>query len=160
MRYFKPDFLFEHFSGITIKWLKENNITHIFSDLDSTLAAHDQHGTKEFEAWLSQLRENNVQLVILSNNNQSRVDIFTEPYRIVGYGKANKPATSKIQRIMDEVGAKSETSLFLGDQLFTDVWCGKRLKMITALVHPIEPEHEPWNVSLKRKAESVIRRGW
>ncbi|MDQ0253596.1 HAD superfamily phosphatase (TIGR01668 family) [Evansella vedderi] len=160
MSYFKPDFLFEHFSDITMTWLDNNRITHIFSDLDSTLAAHNQQGSVQFEEWLDRLHQHNIQLVILSNNSQGRVDKFTEPYGIKGYGMANKPAISKIKGIMKEVGAVPETSIFLGDQLFTDVWCGKRLGMKTVLVHPVEPEHEPWNVSIKRKFETLIRNRW
>ncbi|MFA9557974.1 YqeG family HAD IIIA-type phosphatase [Evansella sp. AB-rgal1] len=160
MIYFKPDYLFEHYSDITGKWLDDNGITHIFSDLDSTLAAHDQGGDEQFEKWLQLLHDHNVQLVILSNNNQGRVDRFTKPYDLRGYGMANKPATTKIKGIMREVQAKPNSSLFLGDQLFTDVWCGKRLGMKTVLVHPIGPEHEPWNISLKRKVESFVRKQW
>ncbi|MBU9712271.1 YqeG family HAD IIIA-type phosphatase [Evansella tamaricis] len=160
MKYFKPDYLFEHFSDITMTWLVNNNIDHIFSDLDSTLTAHNQQGNNTFEKWFRLLQEHNISLIILSNNSQGRVDKFTEPYGISGYGMANKPATVKIKKIMEDAGAESEKSLFLGDQLFTDVWCGKRLGMKTALVQPIEPEHEPWNVSLKRKLESSIRKRW
>ncbi|MBU9720155.1 MULTISPECIES: YqeG family HAD IIIA-type phosphatase [Bacillaceae] len=160
MKYFKPDYLFEHFTDITITWLKEHQIQHIFSDLDSTLAAHDQLGCERFENWLAMLHDNHIELVIISNNNQERVDKFTEPFGITGYGKANKPTTTKIEKIMKDVGAKSETSIFLGDQIFTDVLCGKRLGMTTVLVQPIGPEHEPWNITIKRKLETVIRSQW
>lgn len=160
MSYFKPDYLFEHFSDITLTWLEKNNIKHIFSDLDSTLAAHDHPGSKEFEDWLAGLKEHKIELVILSNNSQGRVDKFTKPYGIKGFGMAAKPATTKIKGIMNEIGAKPETSIFLGDQLFTDIWCGKRLGMTTVLVHPLEPEHEPWNVSLKRSLETIVRKRW
>ncbi|SDZ42708.1 hypothetical protein SAMN05421736_112113 [Evansella caseinilytica] len=160
MSYFKPDFLFEHFSDIKLNWLEEQRVKHIFSDLDSTLTGHGKLGDKKFENWLKSLREYDIQLIILSNNSQGRVDRFTEPYGIPGYGMANKPATTKIKGIMEEQNAVPETSLFLGDQLFTDVWCGKRLGMKTVLVHPVNPEHEPWNVALKRKLETLIRRRW
>lgn len=161
MSYFKPDFLFEHFSNISIQWLEEQGITHIFSDLDSTLAAHDQldKGASAQE-WISMLKNNKIDLIIISNNSQGRVDRFTSQYEIKGYGKTNKPSTKIIGEIMKDVGAEPSTSLFLGDQIFTDIVCGKRLGMKTALVKPIEPEHEPWNINLKRKLETVIRRAW
>lgn len=160
-KYLKPDFLFEHFSNISIQWLEEQQITHIFSDLDSTLAAHDQldKGSAAQE-WVAMLKDNNIHLTIISNNSQGRVDRFTSQFDIKGYGKINKPSTKIIGGIMESLGAKPSTSLFLGDQIFTDVVCGSRLGMKTALVKPIEPEHEPWNINLKRKLESVIRRAW
>lgn len=160
MSYFKPDFLFEHYSNITITWLKQNKIKHIFSDLDSTLAAHDQQGDKSSEDWIKKLREEDIQLIIISNNSQDRVDLFTKPLGIKGYGKTNKPSTKRIRQIMEENGADEKTSLFLGDQIFTDILCGKRLGMKTVLVQPIDPQYEPWNITLKRKLEKVIRRRW
>ncbi|MDG5789062.1 HAD-IIIA family hydrolase [Evansella sp. AB-P1] len=160
MSYFKPDFLFEHFTDITLTWLKNHSITHIFSDLDSTLAGHNQLGDEQFEKWLNELNNSNIQLIILSNNSQGRVDRFIKSYNMKGYGMANKPGTGKVKKIMAEVGATADKSLFLGDQIFTDIWCGKRLGMKTVLVHPVEPEREPWNITLKRKMESIVRRQW
>ena len=160
MKYFKPDFELQHFSEITPEFLKENNIQFIFSDLDSTLAIHDQVGDHEVANWIAMLKENHVTLAIVSNNSQGRVDRFTKAHDIVGFGMCNKPGGKKIRNRMKELGATSQVSLFLGDQLFTDVWCGKRLDMRTALVHPIGIEHEPWNIKLKRSLEKLIRKSW
>ncbi|WP_216829543.1 YqeG family HAD IIIA-type phosphatase [Alkalihalobacterium elongatum] len=160
MRYFQPDFELKHFTEITSEWLKANNIKTILSDLDSTLAIHHQPGGTDVEEWVSMLKETGVELAIISNNSQGRVDRFSEPLGIHGLGRSGKPAIGKIERYMQKMGAKKETSLFLGDQLFTDVWCGKRLKMRTALVHPVGEEHEPWNIRLKRVFERLIRRRW
>lgn len=160
MNYFKPDFDFPHFSHITAEWLKEQQIQTIFSDLDSTLAVHDQLGDEEVEKWTAMLKEQSVQLIIISNNSQGRVDRFTKAYNIIGFGMCNKPATAKIKGHMKKVGATAETSLFLGDQLLTDIWCGKRLNMKTALVHPIGQEHEPINIRVKRWIEKLIKKRW
>src|SRR5690554_4733235 len=127
MSYFKPEYLLEHFSDMTMKWLKENKITHIFSDLDSTLAAHDLDGDEASGKWIEELKNNGIDLTIISNNSQDRVDRFTPSFGINGYGKSGKPTTKKIVTIMEKIGAHSNTSIFLGDQIFTDVLCGKRL---------------------------------
>lgn len=160
MKYFQPDFELDHFSNITEEWLKKHGIQFIFSDLDSTLAIHDQIGDEEVERWVSLLKKNNVTLAIVSNNSQGRVDKFANAYGIIGYGMSNKPFGNKIKTKMKELGATPENSLFLGDQLFTDVWCGKRLGMRTALVKPIGEEHEPWNIRLKRIFERMIKKTW
>lgn len=160
MSYFKPDYLFEHFSNVTTKWLKDHQIDHVFSDLDSTLAAHDKEGNDLVKDWIDDLKNENIQLIIISNNSQERVDKFTRLVDITGYGRMSKPSTKKIEKVIKKHGVDPKRSLFLGDQIFTDVICGKRLGMKTALVKPIEPQHEPWNITLKRKLETVIRRGW
>ncbi|WP_096201095.1 YqeG family HAD IIIA-type phosphatase [Bacillus sp. FJAT-45350] len=161
MKYFKPDYEIQHFSELTKEWLNERNIKAIFSDLDSTLAIHDhEHGSEELGHWIEMLKENNVTLFIVSNNSQGRVDRFVAPYGIHGLGMSGKPGITRIEKEMNKLGEKSETSLFLGDQIFTDVWCGKRLNMTTVLVHPIGREHEPWNITLKRKLETLIKKRW
>ncbi|WP_078553078.1 YqeG family HAD IIIA-type phosphatase [Bacillus alkalicellulosilyticus] len=160
MKYFKPDFALHHFSDITPKWLHRYGIKNIFSDLDSTLAIHDQLGDEEVIRWVDMLKQEEVTLVIISNNSQERVHRFCDPLQIKGFGRCNKPATGKIEEHIKSVGAKVETSLFLGDQLLTDVWCGKRLGMKTGLVTPVGIEHEPIQIRFKRQLESLIRKNW
>lgn len=160
MKVFKPHFEFEHFTDVSLDFLKEKNIHAIFSDLDSTLAAHDQLGDDQFTKWHEQLEANGVKLIVVSNNSQGRVDRFTKPYNILGYGRCNKPVPSKIKRILGELGISSDNSIFLGDQLFTDVLCGKLLKMQTVLVKPLGEEHEPWTVRWKRGLEASIKKMW
>lgn len=160
MKFFKPDFEFDHFTDLSLQLLKENNIHAIFSDLDSTLAAHNELGDDEFSKWHDNLKANDIKLVVVSNNSQGRVDRFTKPYNIFGYGRCNKPLPSKIRKIMEEIGVKSSDSIFLGDQLFTDVTCGKLLKMKTVLVQPLGEQHEPWTVRWKRGLEASIKKRW
>jgi uncharacterized protein len=160
MKFFKPDFEFEHFSDLSLDLLKQHNVKAIFSDLDSTLAAHDELGDDDFTKWHERLESVGVKLVVVSNNSQGRVDRFTKPYDIIGYGRCNKPLPSKIKKIMGEIGVTSSDSLFLGDQLFTDVLCGKMLEMKTVLVHPLGEEHEPWTVRWKRGLETSIKKRW
>ena len=160
MNYFKPTYEFEHFTDMNIAFLEEKKIKVIFSDLDSTLASHDQLGDHQFTKWYEKLKKNGTELVIVSNNSQGRVDRFTKPYNIKGYGKCNKPAIKKIESIRKSLNVPKENCVFLGDQIFTDVVCGKRLGVATVLVKPVGEEHEPWNIKLKRKIEMIIKKRW
>ena len=47
------------------------------------------------------------------------------------------------------------TTLFVGDQLFTDVWGGKRTGIQTFLVKPIHPKEEI-QIVLKRRLEWIV----
>ncbi|GAE35906.1 YqeG family HAD IIIA-type phosphatase [Halalkalibacter akibai] len=160
MKFFKPDFELQHFSDITKEWLQQHHVQTIFSDLDSTLATHDQPGDDDLKDWIAMLKQQNVQLVIASNNSQARVDRFCKPHGILGFGKCKKPSASEVRKHMTELEAKDETTIFLGDQLFTDVWCGKNVGIRTALVNPIGQEHEPIQIVFKRKIEKWIKSRW
>lgn len=160
MKYFKPDFELDHFSKMDANWLEHHRVKTIFSDLDSTLAIHDEPGGDDLRTWIQMLKNHHVKLVIASNNSQGRVDRFCKPFGIIGFGKCAKPAPYKLRKHMDEIGASTETSIFLGDQLFTDVWCGKLLNIRTVLVKPIGKEHEPIQIVLKRKLETIVKKRW
>ena len=47
------------------------------------------------------------------------------------------------------------TTLFVGDQLFTDVWGAKRAGILTYLVKPICPKEEI-QIVLKRRLEWIV----
>ena len=48
-----------------------------------------------------------------------------------------------------------ENTIFIGDQLFTDVWGAKKLGIQTWLVKPIHPKEEI-QIVLKRKLEWIV----
>ena len=53
------------------------------------------------------------------------------------------------------MGCTEKDSLFVGDQLFTDVWGAKRAGMYTILVKPIHPKEEI-QIVLKRYLEKIV----
>ena len=56
---------------------------------------------------------------------------------------------------MEIMGTDKENSLFIGDQLFTDVWGAKRAGIRNILVKPIHPKEEI-QIVLKRYLERVV----
>lgn len=56
---------------------------------------------------------------------------------------------------MQMMGCTEKDSLFVGDQLFTDVWGAKRAGMYTILVKPIHPKEEI-QIVLKRYLEKIV----
>ena len=69
--------------------------------------------------------------------------------------KAGKPKCSGYEQAMKKLGRTRETTLFIGDQLFTDVWGAKRTGIEAWLVEPID-KHEEIQIVLKRYLEKPI----
>lgn len=159
IKYLKPNFYFDHYEAITPQWLSENKIKFIISDLDSTLAPHNETECERFREWYESIESVGTGLIIISNNNETRVSKFVADHKIVGIWGCKKPSTKKIESELFCKGLVPETTLLLGDQLFTDIWCGKRLGVKTALVKPIKGQ-EPINIKLKRKIENLIIKNW
>lgn len=156
---FQPDYLFSHYTAITPDWLQEQNIKFILSDLDGTLAAQDEQESSAFTQWYKSIEASGTGLIVVSNNHPDRVDAFIQRHKLVGIGHCQKPFPKKIRETYVNRGLEVQTTLFLGDQVFTDVLCGKLLGVRTALVEPI-PGMEPWVTKSKRGIEKILRKRW
>ena len=56
---------------------------------------------------------------------------------------------------MERMKTDRDTTLFVGDQLFTDVWGAKRTGISNILVKPIHPKEEI-QIVLKRYLERIV----
>jgi HAD superfamily phosphatase (TIGR01668 family) len=96
------------------------------------------------------------QAMVMSNNKEPRVKSFAEAVGNIGYVyKAAKPAKRSYLHCMDKMGADISNTLFVGDQLFTDVWGAKRCGIFSILVKPIDPKEEI-QIVLKRYLERIV----
>ena len=68
------------------------------------------------------LRESGFGTVLLSNNKELRVKPFADDVSSKYIFKAGKPGQAGYEKAMELMGTDPETTLFVGDQLFTDVW--------------------------------------
>ena len=59
------------------------------------------------------------------------------------------------QKAMELMGTDLDTTIFVGDQLFTDVWGAKRTGIRNILVKPIHPKEEI-QIVLKRYLEKIV----
>lgn len=92
------------------------------------------------------------QVGLLSNNNARRLDVFNESMQLPGASMAAKPFTAVLRRLMKEMDVNPTETAIIGDQLFADVWCGKRAGLTTVLVKPLT-EKEVVTVRIKRGLE-------
>lgn len=127
----------------------------IVFDIDNTLVPHGADADKRSIALFEGLRKLGFQTVLLSNNKEPRVKRFNEEIHSEYIFKAGKPAQKNYRRAMELMGTTPETTLFVGDQLFTDVWGGKKAGMYTILVKPIHPKEEI-QIVLKRYLEKIV----
>ena len=53
------------------------------------------------------------------------------------------------------MGTKKETTVFIGDQLFTDIWGAKKAGITSILLNPIDKKEEI-QIVLKRYLEKIV----
>ncbi len=118
--------------------LQEKGIKGIITDLDNTLVAWDvAHATDQVINWISEMQRSGIEVTIISNNNEERVRIFSEPIEVPYEASARKPSMRSFKRACDRMRLSPKEVAVIGDQLLTDVFGGNRGGFYTILVVPI-----------------------
>ncbi|MRH43051.1 YqeG family HAD IIIA-type phosphatase [Aquibacillus halophilus] len=118
--------------------LKDKGIKGIITDLDNTLVAWDiKDATPEIIQWFKLMEENNIKLTIISNNNEERVKLFSEPLNTPFVYSARKPLGKAFKKAAKDMHLQKEEVVVIGDQLMTDVLGGNSAGFYTILVVPI-----------------------
>ena len=94
-------------------------------------------------------------IMLLSNNKEERVARFNRKINVNYIYKAGKPSPKSYLRAMEQMHTDKNTTIFIGDQLFTDIWGAKKAGIPAWLVKPIA-KHEEIQIVLKRKLEKIV----
>ena len=141
---------------IDYKKLYELGFRGIIFDIDNTLVPHGAHADRRAEELFSKLNGLGFRCMLLSNNRERRVSSFALEVRFTDYiFKANKPMKAGYIRAMEKMGTDRENTVFIGDQLFTDIWGAKRAGIRSILVGQIDKKEEI-QIVLKRLLEKVV----
>ena len=155
-RMFFPDAYLDSVHEVDFKGFKEKGYKAILFDIDNTLVCHGAPATPKIIDFFGELQKMGYQAMVMSNNKEPRVKSFAEAVGGIGYVyKANKPAKKSYLYCMEQMGADASNTLFVGDQLFTDVWGAKRCGIHSVLVKPIDKKEEI-QIVLKRYLERII----
>lgn len=127
----------------------------IIFDVDNTLVPHGAPADERAIALFAHLRELGYDCVLLSNNKEPRVKAFSEKVGARYIFKAGKPRPGNYRRAMELMHTDCRTTLFVGDQIFTDVLGANLAGIRTILVEPIHPKEEI-QIVLKRYLEKII----
>ncbi|MEZ3487033.1 MAG: YqeG family HAD IIIA-type phosphatase [Lachnospiraceae bacterium] len=124
-------------------------------DIDNTLVPHGAPADKRAVALFERLKEIGFCCCLISNNQEPRVKMFNQDIQVDYVYDAHKPSTKNYIKAMEIMGTDRSNSLFIGDQLFTDVWGAKRAGIRNILVKPIHPKEE-FQIVLKRYLEKIV----
>jgi len=156
-RLYPKDYVTDVFE-INFQQLYKRGYRGIMFDIDNTLSAFDQeHPSDEIIVLFKELKEIGFRTALVSNNNRQRVTRYNEKLKVPAYPRANKPLTMNLKRAIKAMGINKKQAVFVGDQLFTDVWAGNCLGVWTVLVKPIQ-QKEQVITRIKRGVESFVIR--
>ncbi|MFC5703718.1 YqeG family HAD IIIA-type phosphatase [Cohnella faecalis] len=149
-----PDQIVNTVFDIDLNALKSQGVRGIITDLDNTLvSAKTALATPELIAWLDRVEKAGFKVVILSNNNGSRVSKFAEPLGIPFIPMARKPQGKSFRKALVLLELSANQAVVVGDQMMTDVLGGRRMGLHTILVTPIARGEEGWGTRINRRIE-------
>ena len=153
---FVPEYRFEKFNDVTPEFLLSIGVKGILLDIDNTLEPYEHPVPgNHVIAWLTSLNAAGIKAAFVSNNNQERLELFNRELNLPGYAKAGKPFTKNLKRAMADIGTKKENTIFMGDQILTDVWAAHNAGIRAILLPPINDRPDPLT-KLKRILEQPI----
>ena len=152
---FFPDAYVASTYVIPFEKLYEEGYRGVIFDIDNTLVPHDAPADDRAKKLFARLKELGYECCLLSNNQEPRVKMFNQDIQVNYIFDAHKPSRKNYQKAMEKMGTTLDTTLFVGDQLFTDVWGAKRTGIRNFLVKPIHPKEEI-QIVLKRKLEKIV----
>ena len=140
--------------------LKKSGIKGVIFDLDNTLVEWKKDTlTPEVIHFISQLKEEGFKLCILSNALEHRVEVVAQTLNIPYVSRAVKPRKSPFRKALEIMGTKPAETAIVGDQLFTDILGGNRMKLYTIWTPPLSST-EFLSTRAVRKIERLVIKGF
>ena len=127
----------------------------ILFDVDNTLVEHGEPVTIRAIELFGRLRETGFKTCIISNNKEYRVKPLADALESDYVYKAGKPSARGYIEGMQRMGTDAGTTLFVGDQIFTDILGANRAGIHSILVKPVA-RHEEIQIVLKRYLEKIV----
>ncbi len=106
-------------------------------------------------ALFKRLKKTGYSVTVLSNNKEPRVKMFCDAVDAPYIFKAGKPNPKNYRKACLAMGTDADSTLFVGDQIFTDIWGANRAGLYSVLVKPINPKEEI-QIVLKRYPERLV----
>jgi len=127
----------------------------ILFDIDNTLVEHGADANQKAIDLFERLKKIGFKTCLISNNSNERVSRFNNRINTNYIYKAKKPSSKSYYEATKLMGTRVDNTVFVGDQIFTDVYGANKIGMLTYLVKPIGPKEEI-QIVLKRKLERIV----
>lgn len=155
LKKFYPNAYVDSTYQIDFEHLHKKGFRGVIFDIDNTLVPHGAPADERAKELFQKLHRMGWQTCLISNNKEVRVKPFADAVKSNYVYKANKPSVKNYYYAMELMHTNKQTTIFVGDQIFTDVYGANRTGIPTILVKPIHPKEEI-QIVLKRYLEKIV----
>lgn len=146
-------------NDIDLDRLKSRGISGMIIDLDNTLLGWEHDIVpEEVVAWVAKAKKQGFSLCIASNSMASRVQQIADQVGVPAIPKAIKPRKWPFRRALQILQLRPSQVAVVGDQVFTDVLGGNRMRLYTILINPVSRKELRTTRMVRRVERRVIAR--
>ena len=130
----------------------------VIFDIDNTLVPHGAAADEAAIQLFARIHHLGMKTMLVSNNGEARVKPFAQQVQTDYIDKAGKPKVEGYNKAMAKMGTDPKHTLFIGDQIFTDVWGANRADIYTMLTQPVDKSTDEIQIVIKRWFEGPFRK--
>ena len=158
MGIFKPTVLRRRVQELSPGLLRELGVRAVLLDVDNTIAPYGVRRPVAGAAqWARGLTQEGFRVVIVSNNYKKRVSSFAAQLGLPCISFALKPLPFGYVRAAKMLGLRCRDCAIIGDQIFTDILCGRLAGCTSILVEYMEEEGYGFYVTKRRWEKRVLK---
>ncbi len=159
LKQFYPDVYLDSTYQIDFDRLYQDGYRGLIFDIDNTLVTHGAPANEKAMALFAHLKELGFDCCLLSNNKEPRVKMFNDSVHVKYIYDAHKPSALNYEKAMEIMHTDRTNTVFIGDQIFTDIWGAKKAGIRTIMVKKIYWKEEI-QIVLKRRLEAIVLLGY
>jgi HAD superfamily phosphatase (TIGR01668 family) len=134
-----PDLMLDSVYALKPGTLRSMGVSLLLIDLDNTLDRyHAPAPSAALRVWIDSLKGAAVEPFIYSNSRGHRAARFARALGVACVNRAGKPGTRRLTALLRGKGVGPERAAIIGDQIYTDILCGKRAGIKTIAVRPVD----------------------
>ena len=127
----------------------------IIFDIDMTLVPHGYDANKKVEELFKTVHAAGLKTLLLTNNDEDRVKNFIKNIDTPYICNADKPARAGYLKALKILGITKNQAVYIGDQIFIDIYGANRCGIANILVHYVTA-HVEQNIGIRRNLEKII----
>ena len=154
-RCFFPDEYLDSAYGIDYEKLYKEGYRGLLFDIDNTIVPHGAPADDRAKKLFEKLRTLGFRYCFVSNNQKPRVEPFAKAVEGDFIENAHKPAVKNYKKACQVIGIDLDRTIFIGDQLFTDIYGANKSGIANILVKYIG-YYEKGKIGIRRRIEKVI----
>ena len=141
--------------SIDYEKLVQKGFKGVIFDIDMTLVPHGADSTKEIDELFRTIHKAGLKTLLLTNNSEERVKRFIKNIDTLYLCDAEKPNAEGYLKAIQMMGIQKNETVFVGDQIFIDIYGANRCGIASILVKYVTATVET-KIGIRRNLEKII----